>query len=210
MDQPNQNQLSPQKPPALKANEVLGASGKIYRESMKFNEWTRLILDKKNTDTFGNFTQAALLVYALDESDPKQYSTANAIGSQNYRKLKDIASLTLQKKGLTFGSLMDILMARAATSQSSTWWEITMEMMGYRDRRPAANINQYNQINNFIPLNDEQLGQQFQDAALADLGETELTQILIAGDVSAGDKQEPASQLYPEELRDDNPPEQNM
>jgi hypothetical protein len=192
-------------PTTTNANmKLIGSSGKVYRESLKFNEWTRLILDKKNQETFGNFTQAALIVYGLNEDDPSQYATASVMGSQNFRKLKDIASLTLQKKGVTFGFLMDILMARMATSQSSSWWEITMEMMGYRSRAPI-NVNQYNN-NTYIAINDEQLGQQFKDSGIESLSKEALSQIFVEGDLAGGDEQVPTPPIHQEELRDEHPP----
>ena len=171
----------------LKKNEIRGESGKIYRDSMKFTEWTAQVLDKNKSETFGNFTQAALNVYGLDENDPRQYATASAIGSQNFRKLKDIASLTLQKKGVTFDFLMQVLLSKMGSSQSSNWWEIVMEMMGYRDRSTQVNVKQYNQ-NNYLAVKDEQLTEQFGKIGSEDLREEALAKILIEGDMGTEDE----------------------
>lgn len=186
--------------------KLKGSSGKIYKESFKFDKWVSLVLDQNNKRTFGNFTQGAITAYSLDEKDITQYNMASAIGSQNYRKLKDIASLTLQKKGVTFGFLIDVLMAKMHSSQSSTWWEIVMEMMGYRDRA-QVNVNQYNQNNNYLAVNDEQLKRKIEDFGSESLREEALAEVLVEGDLARENEQVSSVEIHSEELRNEDRPE---
>ncbi len=119
-----------------------------FRKSPKFSLWVNYFLDKDNQfglNTFGNQTQAAIHAYNLDTVS--QYQSAAVIGHENLKKLKSVASAYLTKKGLTFGTMLDIAAAKMAKSTNPQWWMIVAEMMGIIEPQGKLNSTQTTQIN---------------------------------------------------------------
>lgn len=163
--------------------QLIGASGKEYNESPQFLAWVKLVFDRDNKKTFGNFTQAALAAYGLNGDNQTDYNSAAIIGHKNYKKVNDLASIYLQKKNVSFGLMMDALLAKMAASPSLDSWNVIMDLMGYD--RPNKNQIQFNQNvqQNFIQINEQQLTTINEQAGLDQLGEEELVNVLIKGEI---------------------------
>ena len=104
---------------------------KYNPDSKKFNDWVEYFLDKKNKETYGNLTQSAIRAYMLDPKE--QYDSASTIGSENYRKLRHLASMYAETKGLGFGKMLDIATQKMLVSKTPEWWDRLMKLFGYAD-----------------------------------------------------------------------------
>ena len=101
---------------------------KKYIETDKFNGWVRFFTDPKNKETYGNATKSALKVY-----NTKNYDSASVIGHENLKKLKHVASIYAETRGVGYGQMIDIALAKMAQAQSPEWWDRLMKMFGYAD-----------------------------------------------------------------------------
>lgn len=119
-----------------------------FNQSPRLQRWVELFLDKNNKETYGNRTECAMRVY-----DCKNRAVAATIGSQNFKKLNGVASIFADDKGITFEKLMDVAMARALSAQDSSWWTLVMDMLGYRDLKPAVVVQNNTQNNTQYNLN---------------------------------------------------------
>lgn len=90
--------------------------------------WFKLFMDRSNKDTYGNRTGAALIAYNLDRTNSTSYNTAGVIGCQNYKKLKNLASLYYEQEGLTVKVQLDMLAAKAAESKSAKFMEMLLQI----------------------------------------------------------------------------------
>lgn len=168
----DQNQQSnPQVPQELSPEEkqiekAKLRSGKHFTKSPKFQEWYRLFTNKSNKETFGNATQSTIQAYNLDPES--QYGVARQMGSENLAKLDNAFGEILAKKGVTFGSMVDIGFNKMLKSNSFDSWLMFLEMLGapVPNFKPISSPTVYmNQVNNNIEggvtvygqLTDEQL-----------------------------------------------------
>ncbi len=104
----------------------------LGRDSLKFSTWTMCFLDSSDKQTFGNLTQSALKAYQLDPKE--QYFSAAVIGSENYKKLKKIASYYADQKGYSLGNLIDIAYEKMLNSNSCDWWDRLVKLFGYEQK----------------------------------------------------------------------------
>ena len=118
----------------------------------KLKKWTELFTDKNNKETYGNRTESAMQAY-----DCKDRVSAGVIGSQNFKKLRGIASIFAEDKGVTFEKMMDVALARAVSSENIVWWNTVMDMTGYRDLQTQTVINNNTQNNVQYNLNDDKV-----------------------------------------------------
>ncbi len=153
--------------------EILDNEPKIkYRQSPKFNRWLDLFLDKGNKYNlspapFGNATQSAIYAYSLNKET--QYWVGAQIGHKNIKKVKNLASLYLDKQGVTYGKMTDIIFNKMLKSNSPDMWFMILEMLGHPVPKYTPRTNpfvfMYNQKNNInveggdslAKLTDEQL-----------------------------------------------------
>lgn len=76
----------------------------------------------------GNATQAALAI--------GNHSTIQsaAVSGHNYlKKAKGLSRIYLEKKGYTFGKMMDVAAEKMMTSKTPDWWDRLMKMADYAD-----------------------------------------------------------------------------
>lgn len=111
----------------------------------KLREWTRLFLDKTNKLTYGNRTQSAIAAYNLDPE--KQYLTAGKIGSENYKKVKGLASAYYDREGLTTEKILNLLAAKASSSNNSKFLEMLMGITDIYEAKPSVAVQNNTQIN---------------------------------------------------------------
>jgi hypothetical protein len=97
-------------------NSVIKVDEKKYLITPKYKRWEKAFLDEKNPKTFGNQTQSAIVAYNLDPV--RQYGTANRIGHENVVKHKDIMAKYFQKRGMTYGKILDVYMQKMVKSPS--------------------------------------------------------------------------------------------
>jgi len=115
-----------------------------YRESLKYNLWVKHFLDIRNTATFGNATQSAIVAYKLDPV--KQYSSAGTMGKENYKKLQNMNSTLMDQLGYSFGELMKIGMKKMLDGSYDDW-EKFMKRLGYFDKEGDQPPGNYTQVN---------------------------------------------------------------
>ena len=115
-----------------------------YRETLKYNQWVKAFLDIRDSKTFGNATQAAIVAYKYDPI--KEYKTAGQIGYQNYKKLENMNPTLMDKLGYSFGELMKIGMTKMVNGSYDDW-EKFMKRLGYfeDDKNPQGGT--YTQVN---------------------------------------------------------------
>ena len=142
-----------------------------YRESVKFDKWVECFLDVNNKDiedenhvivkrgTYGNATQSALVAYDLD---PKtQYFSAGKIGSENYKKVKNLASRYAETKGIGVGRMIDVALGKTIESKSPDWWDRLMQLFGFMDMKGGVIFPI--QVNNYEGMTDEQITERITD-----------------------------------------------
>lgn len=88
----------------------------------------------------GHVTDAAMTVFKL-----KNRSSAATIGSRYMRQAKDLGRVFLEKKGATYGKLLEIALEKAINSKNTEWWDRLMKIAGYEDFMSkgggAVNVN---------------------------------------------------------------------
>ena len=155
----------------------------VYKESVKFDRWVECFLDVNSKDveddnkvvikrgTYGNATQSALVAYNLD---PKtQYFSAGKIGSENYKKVKNLASRYAESKGIGVGRMIDIALAKMIESKAPDWWDRLMQLFGFMDMKGGVVVPV--QINNYEGMTDEQITEHI--ANIIERGEVRLAGI---------------------------------
>lgn len=101
-------------------------------------------MDIRNTNTFGNATQSAIIAYKLDPV--KQYFSAGTIGKENYKKLQNMNSTLMDKLGYSFGELMKIGMTKMVNGSYDDW-EKFMKRLGYFEDDKNPQPGTYTQVN---------------------------------------------------------------
>lgn len=114
-----------------------------YNRFPKLRRWVEFFTDKNNTKTYGNRTESVIQA----GYDVKDRVSASQIGAQNFRKLKGLASIFAEDKQVTFEKLMETALARALTSENKAWWDDIMDLLGYKDLKPAIVVNNNTQNN---------------------------------------------------------------
>ena len=112
-----------------------------YNESLKFNRWAKLFTDKTNSQLYGNATRCALAVYGS-----KKYTSAMVIGSQNYKKLRNLKEFILDNEGYGIADLMKIGLAKVLKGDYEDW-ESFMIQMGYLHPQPKVGVAIQNNFN---------------------------------------------------------------
>lgn len=124
-----------------------------FKKYPKLKKWTELFLDKSNKATYGNRTESAMQAY-----DCGNRADAATIGSQNYRKLKGLALNFFEDKGVTVEKLLDVLAARALTSDKAEWWKLAAEVVGIHDPKlPSVVVNNNTQNNITVDVNGQEM-----------------------------------------------------
>lgn len=117
----------------------------------KLNEWVRLFTDKNNKDTYGNRTESAMRAY-----DCKDRASASAIGVQNFRKLRHLASVFVEDRGITIEKLLTVAATRAITSDNPEWFKLLASITDIHDpKAPSITVNNNTQNNQFNINGDE-------------------------------------------------------
>lgn len=132
--------------PQIKAlrEEVDAPIKKAKKEArIKEAEANRLLKIKKNKviieqrlDAFlkefvkngGNGTQAMLAI-----SPHLTLGSATAMAASYMKQLRSIGRLYMEKKGHSYGKLLDIAMKKAADSKTPEWWDRLMKIADYED-----------------------------------------------------------------------------
>lgn len=76
----------------------------------------------------GNATQAALKVFNCTSM-----SSAGALGYTYLKKAKASARLYMEKKGYSYGRLLDTALEKMETSKTPDWWDRLMKLSDYED-----------------------------------------------------------------------------
>lgn len=76
----------------------------------------------------GNATEAAMTVFKMDNR-----ASASVIGSRYLKEAKGTARVYMEKKGATYGRLLDIALEKAENSKNTEWWDRLMKLAGYED-----------------------------------------------------------------------------
>ncbi len=76
----------------------------------------------------GNATQAALTIYKCPS-----YGMAAKVGHFALKQSKDLARLYLEKKGVTYGRLLDVATEKMMESKAPDWWDRLMKLADYED-----------------------------------------------------------------------------
>lgn len=111
-----------------------------YQESLKFNRWAKMFTDKTNPN-YGNATKCALAVYGT-----KKYTSAMVMGSNNYKKLKNLKEFILDNEGYGIADLMKIGLAKVLKGDYEDW-ESFMIQMGYLQPQPKVGVAIQNNFN---------------------------------------------------------------
>lgn len=87
----------------------------------------------------GNATQAALAVFNCSTIE-----SAAVMGHKYLKQARGISRIYLEKKGYTYGKMLDIAATKMETSKTPEWWDRLMKMADYadfiskKDARPAV------------------------------------------------------------------------
>lgn len=87
----------------------------------------------------GNATEAAMTQFGLTNR-----SSAAVIGGRYLKQARGLARVYLEKKGATYGKLLDIAIEKATTSKNTEWWDRLMKLAGYEDfmsKGGGVNVN---------------------------------------------------------------------
>jgi hypothetical protein len=76
----------------------------------------------------GNATEAAMTVFKLDNR-----ASAGVIGSRYLKEAKSTARVYMEKKGFTYGKLLELAMEKAMASKNTEWFDRLMKLGGYED-----------------------------------------------------------------------------
>lgn len=131
----------------LTEDEQLQKTLAAFDKFPKLHMWSSLFISGPK-DVKGNRTACALIAYSLDREDPKQYAVAMTMGSQNFRKLKDVAAEYLNAQGMGVGQQLDLLAAKAVNSNNATYLKMLMEITEAYIPKPSIAV-QNNTQNNF-------------------------------------------------------------
>lgn len=115
----------------------------------KLRKWATLFTDKNNKATYGNRTESAMQAY-----DCKDRFSAMAIGSQNFRKLKGLASMFMENSGKSFEDLINVILARAMTSERRDWMDLALEITDYKDPKGTPSIAIQNNVQTNIQVGE--------------------------------------------------------
>jgi hypothetical protein len=76
----------------------------------------------------GNATEAAMTVFKMDNR-----SSAAVVGSRYLKEAKSTARVYMEKKGFTYGKLLELAMEKAMASKNTEWFDRLMKLGGYED-----------------------------------------------------------------------------
>jgi len=76
----------------------------------------------------GNATQAVTDAFGITNR-----ASASVIASRYLKEAKATARLFLEKKGATYGRLLEIALEKATNSKNTQWWDRLMKIAGYED-----------------------------------------------------------------------------
>lgn len=123
------------------------ATGKKSRRGAEFK-----LLNKKLEifinafiENGGNATEAALVAH------PNANRTSAAtIGGRYLRENKDLVRTLMEKRGLTYGKMLDVAEKKMAMAKDPAWWDRFMKLGGYADFIPGKEKTQAPGIVNII------------------------------------------------------------
>jgi hypothetical protein len=115
---------------------VIRRKNKIAKTNKIYKETTKGIVQRDKLELFlkefvqngGNATQAALTI--------GNYSTiqsASVAGHNFLKRAKGLSRIYLEKRGYTYGKLLDIATQKMETSKTPDWWDRIMKMADYAD-----------------------------------------------------------------------------
>lgn len=88
----------------------------------------------------GNATEAAMTVFKLENR-----SSASVIGSRYLKEAKEAGRVYMEKKGFTYGKLLELAMEKAMASKNTEWFDRLMKIAGYEDfmskSQSGVNVN---------------------------------------------------------------------
>ena len=138
----NQTKLTTPKPPTALALTP------TYINTVKFNRWAALLLDKTKKETYGNATRCALQVY-----NTENYMSAATIGHENLKKLQNLRLAIADNEGFGFADLMKIGLTKML--QGDVDWDKMMVRLGYFEPDPGNVQATQNNFNfNFANMSD--------------------------------------------------------
>lgn len=76
----------------------------------------------------GNATEAAIAVFRITNR-----SSAATMGSLYLKKARELGRMYLEKRGVTYGRLLDRAIERMDESDKPEWWDRLMKIAGYED-----------------------------------------------------------------------------
>ena len=127
-------ELAPKK---LKKNEIM-VEGKVYRITPKFEKFVELFTEPTSS-TYGNLTQSTIKAYGLSKA---KYDMVAHMASDNGQKLREIARIYGEKKGVTFGTMINFASDKMNSMNvpekiKIQWWDRVMKLMGYMEQTTA-------------------------------------------------------------------------
>lgn len=114
----------------------------VYRETQKFNLWTKYFMDKSNKETFLNATKSAVKAYGY--TSPAQYHLASVTGSKNMRKYEFLATSVLDMIGFNFGELIKIGMKKVLDGNYKDWESFMQKLGNFEDKPIQNNVHFHN------------------------------------------------------------------
>lgn len=102
----------------------------------KFKKWCQYFLDPKS-ETYGNATKSALRAYKT-----KKYHNAGAIGSENYKKLKNVGMHFYENAGKSQEYWFNLLAEKAAAGSYEQMADF-MERFGMIDKAATPDTNNF-------------------------------------------------------------------
>lgn len=119
----------------------------------KLKRWIDLFTDKENKfklNTYGKRIESAIHA-GYDCQSRADFAN---IGSQNYKKLYNLAAIFAEDMGVSFDKFMEPAMARAMTSENPRWWEMMAEFLGYKEPKNAPSTLIQTNVQTNVTVNE--------------------------------------------------------
>lgn len=172
---PTTKAITPTDPPSedenTEENEIAEVK-KTYKLTPKFNLFRQYYTQKGYTlkikeeerSTQWNATVSTLKAYNLNPD--KQYDLASSMGSQNVRKLKDLAMVIAEQRGYTFDKWLDKGWLQLLKAESPEWWDRIGDTLGFRSMKPQVVVDNRTQNNTLVQVGEgeqKSFNDQFRD-----------------------------------------------
>lgn len=150
---PEHNRNTEEAPEVSEEEKEISHTLESFERFPKLKKWAELFTNKDNKATYGNRTESAMQAYNC-----KSRPIAGNIGSQNYKKLHGVASLFAEDRGVTVTSMLEVLAARALSSESAEWWKLAASVFGIHDPKvPQLLVQNNTQINASLSVDNPEV-----------------------------------------------------